>query len=140
MTDEDRALLAQAIEASSALTVGFTVLIIAVVLAAGACVAYWAQIRLRVNVLLLVGAGYAALLIIFLRMSSSGITGDDAYAIIDGPLMALIGGSLAIAKDLLSYESKDSVDNDDGNDRGKTLADPDKGKTPADPDKDTAGH
>ena len=58
--------------------------------------------NLRWNVLILVGAGYITLLIMFTVMAwMGGMDADEAYDIVKGPLMALIGGSLAISKDLL---------------------------------------
>ena len=35
------------------------------------------------------------------------MTAEDAYNVIEGPLMALIGGSLAIAKNLLTPDKED---------------------------------
>lgn len=47
-------------------------------------------------------SGYATLLILFGAVTASGseLTAKDAYDMLEGPLLALIGGSLAIAKDL----------------------------------------
>lgn len=56
---------------------------------------------LRANVQILVGAGYATLLIIFCVMAYGEMTAESAYEVVKGPLMALIGGSLAISKDLI---------------------------------------
>ncbi len=56
---------------------------------------------LRANVLMLVGAGYATLLIMFCVMAYGGVMAESAYEVVMGPLMALIGGSLAISKDLI---------------------------------------
>ena len=56
----------------------------------------------RKNVLSLVIAGYVTLLLIFGAMVwKGGMNADDAYEVVKGPLMALIGGSLAISKDLI---------------------------------------
>ncbi len=56
----------------------------------------------RKNVLVLVGLGYSSLIIIFVAMCwSGGMTAEDAYEVVKSPLMALIGGSLAISKDLI---------------------------------------
>jgi hypothetical protein len=64
---------------------------------------------LRLNVLLLVGSGYITLVFMFIAMSwKGGMTAEDAYEVVKGPLMALIGGSLAIAKDLLSLDQSES--------------------------------
>ena len=56
---------------------------------------------MRINVLLLVGGGYLAVVIIFVAMAVGSMTAEEAYEVVKGPLMALIGGSLAIAKDLI---------------------------------------
>lgn len=67
---------------------------------------------IRWNVLLLVGFGYAATLIVFvLLVAARGMAGNDAYQIVQGPLMTLIGGSLAVAKDLLQLDSSESEGN-----------------------------
>ena len=72
---------------------------------------------MRWNVLLLVGSGYITLLIMFAAMTlKGGMTAADAYEVVKGPLMALIGGSLAIAKDLLSLDRGESS-GDDASDR-----------------------
>ena len=61
-----------------------------------------ARVPLRINVLILVGAGYVSLLIIFGAMCwGGGMTAESAYEVVKSPLMALIGGSLAISKDLI---------------------------------------
>ena len=59
------------------------------------------KVVLRWNVLILIGAGYASLIIIFGAMSWGGLTAEEAYEVVKSPLMALIGGSLAISKDLI---------------------------------------
>ena len=64
---------------------------------------------LRINVLLLVGAGYVTLIAIFAFMAlPGGMTADKAYEVVKGPLMALIGGSLAISKDLIPFNDGQS--------------------------------
>ena len=66
------------------------------------------------NVLLLVGSGYVTMVIMFIAMTwKGGMTAEDAYEVVKGPLMALIGGSLAIAKDLLSLDQSESTREDD---------------------------
>ena len=63
------------------------------------------KISLRVNVLYLVGFGYGTVLIFFIFMCwKGGVSPDTAYDAIQGPLMTLIGGSLAIAKDLINVD------------------------------------
>ena len=62
--------------------------------------------KIRPNVLILVGLGYLTVFAIFVIMVLNGekdvkIAISTAYDIVKGPLMALIGGSLAISKDLL---------------------------------------
>ena len=69
------------------------------------------EIPWRKNVLVLVIAGYGTLLIIFVAMMwPGGADANVAYEVVKGPLMALIGGSLAISKDLipLGTESPDA--------------------------------
>lgn len=55
----------------------------------------------RINVLLLVGAGYATLAAFFVILAWNGANLEEACDVTKGPLMALIGGSLAISKDLI---------------------------------------
>ena len=60
------------------------------------------EIPWRKNVLSLVIAGYLTLLLMFGAMVWKGkMTAEDAYEVVKGPLMALIGGTLAISKDLI---------------------------------------
>lgn len=61
------------------------------------------KIPFRKNVLLLVLSGYATLLLMFAFAVglTDAITAREAYDMLEGPLMALIGGSLAISKDLV---------------------------------------
>ena len=83
------------------------------------------KIPLRKNVLILVGAGYVLVLFVFVMLIlAGGMKVAEAYDIINGPVMALIGGSLAIAKDLInaddesaakqSSETKDGQNQDGG--------------------------
>ena len=70
------------------------------------------KIPWRRNVLTLVISGYALLLFIFVAMMWPGeMKPDVAYEVVKGPLMALIGGSLAIAKDLINVD--DELANDE---------------------------
>lgn len=39
-----------------------------------------------------------------------GTNGEDAYQIVQGPLMTLIGGSLVIAKNLVNLDKDDDKD------------------------------
>ena len=56
------------------------------------------KIQWRFNVLVLVGIGYVTLIFVFgVLAADAGITAKEAYDVVNGPLMALIGGSLAIA-------------------------------------------
>ena len=77
------------------------------------------EIPWRKNVLCLVIAGYITLLLIFLAMVwKGGMTAEKAYEVVKGPLMALIGGSLAISKDLIplgvgSERRKNEPEDDD---------------------------
>ena len=54
----------------------------------------------RWNVLILVGGGYVAVLLIFLFLTWQ-CNAETAFDAIQAALMALVGGSLAIAKDLI---------------------------------------
>ena len=70
--------------------------------------------RIRWNVLILVLSGYLVLGGMFLVMTlGEGKAPAESYEIIEAPLMALVGGSLAIAKDLLRA---DEGKTDDGKD------------------------
>ena len=55
----------------------------------------------RGNVLILVGIGYLTVFFIFVGMIWKGCAAADSYDTISAALMALIGGSLALAKDLV---------------------------------------
>lgn len=60
------------------------------------------KIPWRKNVLVLVGAGYFVVLFVFgSLLYKGGMTVAEAYNVVEGPLMALIGGSLALSKDLV---------------------------------------
>ena len=58
-------------------------------------------IPIRKNVLILMGAAYGSLIAIFVIMISAGLEPKAAYDLIGVPFVALIGGTLAVAKDLL---------------------------------------
>ena len=61
---------------------------------------------LRWNVLALMGAGYASVVTVYAGLIFFADEGAvDAYGVVEAPLMALIGGSVAIAKDLLTADS-----------------------------------
>ena len=65
----------------------------------------------RKNVLTLVLAGYMSVIVIFLLLTLKGsFTASEAYDLIQSPLMALIGGSLAISKDLIPLGGKNGGD------------------------------
>ena len=54
--------------------------------------------------------GYFVVVVIFAGLAwGDGMTADEAYEIIQGPLMALIGGSLALAKDLIQFDNPDKL-------------------------------
>jgi len=66
----------------------------------------------RKNVLALVGMGYMLMATVFLMLIfHGGMTADGAYDIVNGPIMALIGGSLAIAKDLIDGDQSEGPEN-----------------------------
>lgn len=64
---------------------------------------------LKLNVLVIIGGGYLTVAIVFLSLISteSSMSVEDAYSVIQAPLMALVGGSLAIAKDLIKPPADD---------------------------------
>lgn len=71
----------------------------------------------RKNVLFLVSAGYVTLLIIFgAMMWPGGVEAAVAYEVVKSPLMALIGGSLAISKDLIPLGTDPTADSEGTND------------------------
>lgn len=61
----------------------------------------------RKNVLMLVGFGYGTVVIIFIAVACSAATVAEAAEIVQGPLLALIGGSLAISKDLVQLDKEE---------------------------------
>ena len=77
------------------------------------------KILWRKNVLTLVGMGYAATgFVFFMLVYKAEMKVDDAYDIVNAPLMALIGGSLALAKDLVRADDELQV-KDDGDNKDK---------------------
>ena len=75
------------------------------------------KIQWRKNVLVLVGMGYALTLIVFIVLVfKTSMTVGEAYEIVAGPFMALVGGSLAIAKDLINAD--DETVRSNGRDEG----------------------
>lgn len=54
---------------------------------------------IRKNIIIVILFGYVAVLGIFATLAC--IQPETAFGAVEGPLMALIGGSLAIAKDLI---------------------------------------
>ena len=72
----------------------------------------------RKNVLTLVISGYIVVLVMFLFMVLKGdMTPTGAYDLIQGALMALIGGSLAISKDLIPLtDAEAGIDNNQNSD------------------------
>ena len=57
----------------------------------------------RKNIITVIGGGYLAVLIIFGVLAC--VAPASAFEAVEGPLMALIGGSLAVAKDLVDTPS-----------------------------------
>ena len=79
------------------------------------------KVSWRKNVLVLVGAGYAIIFFVFLMLLfKGGMKVSEAYDIINGPVMALIGGSLAIAKDLINADDESRIDHNPDDDTDKT--------------------
>lgn len=60
---------------------------------------FWKKIR--PNVLLLMLMAYGSLLLIFFGLVGYGVAAETAYNLISTPFIALIGGTLAVAKDLI---------------------------------------
>ena len=73
------------------------------------------KVAWRKNVLYLVTLGYGAIIVMFASVCiGGGVSAKDAYDMLEGPLMALIGGSLAISKDLVPLgNGSDSPDRSD---------------------------
>lgn len=66
------------------------------------------KFQFRPNVLILMLAAYGTLLLMFgILVFKANIPPDTAWDILKAPLMALIGGSIAIAKDLIQDEDKE---------------------------------
>ena len=84
------------------------------------------RVQWRRNVLALVGFGYLLLLFVFLALmwGEGGMKADEAYSIINGPVMALIGGSLAIAKDLIDGDKSDELADNEANKAKPSQPDP----------------
>jgi len=82
----------------------------------------------RKNVLTLVGMGYGAVLVIFIALVFAvGKDTMSAFDIIAPPLMALVGGSIAISKDVVNLDrDSEQPDQNTTNDNGEKT---DKGST-----------
>ncbi len=66
---------------------------------------------MRWNVLYLMSAAYVVLLVMFAAMAfTKDLTAVDAWNMLEAPLMALIGGTLAISKDLIAGDDSPSED------------------------------
>lgn len=64
------------------------------------------------------GFGYISTVVIFaVLVAVMKLDVDKAYQIVQGPLMTLIGGSLAIAKDLLQLDSREDMKGGNGGER-----------------------
>ena len=72
------------------------------------------KVVIRTNVLTLMGAAYTVLLIMFfvLIFCTKSISAKEAWEIMQAPLMALIGGTLAISKDLIQDDDNVSPEKD----------------------------
>ena len=68
----------------------------------------------------LISMGYAAILIASWALAfTDALDADDAYQIVEAPLIALIGGTLAVAKDLVPNNHPDDRNrNGDGDAEG----------------------
>lgn len=70
----------------------------------------------RKNVLWLFAFGYLSVVIVFCLLAfgpKSKLTVAEAGDLVQGPLMALVGGSIAVAKDLLQIDRDDAKDEPD---------------------------
>ena len=89
------------------------------------------RVVIRFNVLTLMSIAYGIVLTIFIFLVSkdNNIDATKAWNILEAPLMALIGGTLAISKDLIN---DDDNNKDSGNDEGGlALTTEDKAKSSA---------
>ncbi len=68
------------------------------------------KVVIKTNVLILMGAAYFAVVFMFLVMVcwTEKLTATEAWDILEAPLMALIGGTLALSKDLIRDEDNPS--------------------------------
>ncbi len=65
---------------------------------------------LRFNVLTLIFFGYGLIGLIFLNSVRMGTPPDESYEFLKEPIMAMIGGTLAIAKDLIPMRNRSARD------------------------------
>lgn len=72
------------------------------------------KVVIRVNVLFLMSMSYGVILTIFLFLvlGPGKMTAETAWNILEAPIMALIGGTLAISKDLI--QDDDNPDSSKG--------------------------
>ena len=68
------------------------------------------KVIIRTNIIYLLTLAYftVGLLFIVLVFKENAMTAKDAWNILEAPLMALIGGTLAISKDLLDVNGNDN--------------------------------
>ncbi|MDE0412652.1 MAG: hypothetical protein OXI37_10640 [Gammaproteobacteria bacterium] len=72
------------------------------------------KVIIRTNILTLMLLAYTAVLIVFLVLVwCTEMSTGDVWNCVEAPLMALIGGTLAISKDLVSPDESDP--NQEGN-------------------------
>lgn len=56
------------------------------------------------------GVAYSVVVIIFFALAShETLTVEHAYDVMEGPIMALIGGTLAISKDLIPLGTEENL-------------------------------
>ena len=65
------------------------------------------RMRIRWNVIYLISLGYGAVGVVFAVLMARDMPPADAYDIVQGPLMALIGGTVALAKDLAQLDKEE---------------------------------
>lgn len=99
---------------------GFAAVLCAVIAAGVASMLWWILPRLqgvmptrplRLNLLTLIAGGYLVVAGIFAVLAASNLTAAEAYDAVQGPLMALVGGSIALAKDLLRLDEQEEERN-----------------------------
>ena len=73
------------------------------------------KVVIRTNVLTLMIVAYITIFLMFFVVAfATELTAESAWDILLAPLMALLGGTLAISKDLISDDQEPSTNNNSG--------------------------